>query len=420
MVATKKVMAEGMPAEVLTVLGWEIDTRKLQIRLPEAKAREWDRDLKRLIKQANKGWPIGLKRLETIQGRNVNVATIVPGAMHFQSRMYSAIQRVKPKRSTRLKAEERRDLKLLRHILAVARRSVSLNNVVSRMPDHLGRSDAFEGGIGGYDLSSGRAWRFAIPPDLTNKRSQNFLEYLACMTQVICMLAEVDWKSGDCFLSIGDNISALQWIRKSKFCPEKDPEQATHLALARYMVTRLMADLDLVVHFGQWLSGSDNGVADALSRQHEKTDAELTDFIVSTYPTQTPSGFQIGALRPEITSWVLYWLRHARGTKEWPPAPFPRATRGGNVGSSSCTTANSTMTCFSHNSPDTKNTCSLALLPNVSETTSGQNPQKDMITWLRAHAAPPLNLCLRPSSLPVGKIPAKTRMEDLHSFYSGR
>jgi hypothetical protein len=418
MVATKKVMAEGPPAEVLTVLGWEIDTRKLQIRLPETKAREWDKDLKCLIKVADKGWPIGLKRLETIQGRNVNVATIVPGAMHFQSRMYSAIQRAKPKRSTRLKAEERRDLKLLRHILGVARRGVSLNNVVSRLPDHLGRSDAFEGGIGGYDLSSGRAWRFEIPPDLRNKKSQNFLEYLACMTQVVCMLAEVDWDPGDCFLSIGDNISALQWIRKSKFCPEKDPEQATHLALARYM-TRLMADRDLV-HFGQWLPGSDNGVADALSRQHEKTDAELTNFIVSTYPTQIPSGFQIKALRPEITSWILYWLRHARGTREWPPAPLPRATRGGSAGSSSCTIVNSTTTFFSRNSPSTNDTWSLAPSPNVSATMSGQNPRKDMITWLQAHAAPPLNLCLRPSSLPVGKIPAKTRTENLHLFYNGK
>jgi hypothetical protein len=418
MVATKKVMAEGTPTESLTVLGWEIDTRRLLIRLPEKKALEWDRDLKFLIKQANKGWPIGIKRLETIQGRNVNVATIVPGAMHFQSRMYSAIQRAKQNGSTRLKAEERRDLKLLRHLLAVARRGISLNIVVSRMPDHLGRSDAFEGGVGGYDLSSGRAWRLEIPSDLRLKKSQNFLEYLACMTQVVCMLAEGNWKPGDCFLSIGDNISALQWIRKSKFCPEKDPEQATHLALARYM-TRLMADRNLV-HFGQWLPGSDNGVADALSRQHDKTDEELTGFIVSTYPEQTPDGFQIRALPPEITSWALYWLRHTRGMREWPPAPFPRVTRGGGGGSSSCTTANSTMISSSHNLPNTNDTYSLAHLHNVSATTSGQSPRKDMITWLRAHAAPPLNLCLRPSSLPVGKIPVKTRMEDLRSFYSGK
>jgi hypothetical protein len=139
-VATKKVMAEGTPTEILTVLGWEIDTRRMQIRLPERKALEWDNNLKQLIERADQGWPIGLKRLESIQGRNVNVATIVPGAMHFQSRMYSAIQRAKEaqKKATRLRAEEHRDLKLLRHLLSVARRGVSLNNVVFRLPDHLG------------------------------------------------------------------------------------------------------------------------------------------------------------------------------------------------------------------------------------------------------------------------------------------
>jgi hypothetical protein len=332
--------------------------------------------------------------------------------------MYSAIQRAKVEKSTRLRAEERRDLKLLRHLLLVARRGVSLNNVVSRLPDHMGRSDAFEGGIGGYDLSSGRAWRFEIPLVLRHKKSQNFLEYLACMTQVLCMLADVAWKPGDCFLSIGDNISALQWIRKSKFCPEKDAEQATHLALARHM-TQLMADLDLV-HFGQWLPGSDNGVADALSRQHEKSDDELTEFIVSTYPLQVPSGFHIRALQPATTLWVLYWLRHTRETKEPPPVPFRRGTRGGKGGSSSRTTVNSTMISSLHSSPNTSDTCSSVHSRNVSAITSGQSPRKDMITWLRAHAAPPLNLYLRPSSLPVGKIPAKTRMEDLHSFYNDK
>jgi hypothetical protein len=116
-----------------------------------------------------------------MQGRNIHVAAIIPGVMHFQSRMYQAIARAKAHKSTRLQAEERRDMVMLRHLIAVARRGISLNNVVTRLPDHLGRSDAFKGGIGGYhNLTSGRAWRFAIPFELQHKKSQNFLEYLAC------------------------------------------------------------------------------------------------------------------------------------------------------------------------------------------------------------------------------------------------
>jgi hypothetical protein len=270
-VAEKKVTAEGTPTERIIVLGWQIDTRRMLIQLPEEKAAEWDKELSKMIKTGDDGWPIGVKWLETIQGRDINVAMVVPGAMHFHSRMYGAIDRSKlrPKLkkgarpTTRLTAEERRDLRLHRHLLAVARRGVSLNNIIIREPDHLGRSDAFEGGISGFDLTLGRAWRWAVPIGLQHKKSENFLEYLACMTQLVCMLRDTDWKSGDCFLSVGDNTSALGWIHKSNFKLDKIPEQATHLALARH-ITLLLADLD-GVQCGQWLPGDDNRVADALS-----------------------------------------------------------------------------------------------------------------------------------------------------------
>jgi hypothetical protein len=153
-VAVKKVMAEGTPTEVLTVLGWQIDTRRLLIQLPSEKADAWASDLDSLIKHGNKGRLIGLKRLERIQGRNVHVATIVPGAMHFQSRMYAAIGRAKKHKMTRLRAEERRDLHhLIRRLIDVARAGICLNNLVHRLPDFMGRSDAWEQGIGGFDLA---------------------------------------------------------------------------------------------------------------------------------------------------------------------------------------------------------------------------------------------------------------------------
>jgi hypothetical protein len=41
-VAMKKAMAEGTLTELLTVLGWQIDTRHLLIQLPEEKANAWD------------------------------------------------------------------------------------------------------------------------------------------------------------------------------------------------------------------------------------------------------------------------------------------------------------------------------------------------------------------------------------------
>jgi hypothetical protein len=42
-----------------------------------------------------------------------------------------------------------------------------------------------------------------------------------------------------------------------------------------------------------------------------------------------------------------------------------------------------------------------------------------MITWLQEHFAPPLTrMCVRPASQLATKIPAKTHMDSLHSFYN--
>jgi hypothetical protein len=280
----------------------------------------------------------------------------------------------------------------------------------------MGRSDAFEQGIGGFDLRSGRAFRLLIPPELQHRKSQNFLEYIACMTQLVCLLVESDWQPGDSFLSIGDNSSAIGWIKKLNFKPEEEAEQATHLALARYM-TRTLSDLD-VIQFGQWLPGADNGVADALSRQHDLSDLEVTDAMKTSFPSQTPNGFHIKALPPEITSWAIYWMRHDQGTRELPPELQLKAKRGGTDGSSSSTTANSKTTSFYGSSHPMNATCSSVHSHSPHKTASGPNPLKDMTTWLQEHAAPQSMQYARPSSQPVGTIPGQIQTENLRSFYN--
>jgi hypothetical protein len=419
-VALKKLAAEGTPSEIMTVLGWLLDTRRMLIKLPEDKASTWTADLDKLIHDGDQGFEIGLKRLESSQGRNIHIAAIVPGAMHFHSRMNMAIVRARSSenKATRLTPIERDDLRLIRHLILIAQRGISLNNMVRRLPNHIGRSDAFEGGIGGYNLASGLAWRYQIQPADRHKKSQNFLEYLACMTQLVCMLEECEWHHDDCFLIVGDNTSALGWINKSNFKPEADPEQATHLALARY-ITALLADCR-VTQSGQWRPGVDNGVADALSRQHESSDEQLTDFIFKSFPEQTPPGFRIQALTPEVTSWVRYWVQHTHDTEELPPEPLPKVTRGGGGGWNSSTNAKSETTCTSGSSLHTNATCFWEPSPTKPGPASGQCPRRAMITWLREHAAPRSTACARPSSQPVGTIPAKTRTANLLSFYDGK
>jgi hypothetical protein len=251
---------------------------------------------------------------------------------------------------------------------------------------------------------------------MQHKKSQNFLEYIARMTQLVCLLYESNWQPGDSFLSIGDNKSTVSWIKKSNFNPDEIPEQASHLALARHMTT-LLLNLD-VIQFGQWLPGVDNGVADALSRRHDLSDSELTEFINISFPSQVPTGFRISPLHPEITSWAIYWVQHVHGTKELPPELFQKATLGGKDGWSSSTTVSSTTTSSSADLRSTNDTCYSGPLPTQHGAANGPNPLKDMTIWLQEHAVPPSTQSARPSLQPVGTIPARTRTASLHSFYN--
>jgi hypothetical protein len=70
-------MAEGTPTEILTILGWQIDTRHLIIQLQVEKVDLWDANLVALIQDGDKGNPIQLKPLESIQERNIHFARII-------------------------------------------------------------------------------------------------------------------------------------------------------------------------------------------------------------------------------------------------------------------------------------------------------------------------------------------------------
>jgi hypothetical protein len=138
----------------------------------------------------------------------------------------------------------------------------------------------------------------------------------------------------------------------------------------------------------------------------------------TSFPSQTPNGFHIKALPPEITSWAIYWMRHDQGTRELPPELQLKAKRGGTDGSSSSTTANSKTTSFYGSSHPMNATCSSVHSHSPHKTASGPNPLKDMTTWLQEHAAPQSMQYARPSLQPVGTIPGQKQTENLRSFYN--
>jgi len=60
--------------------------------------------------------------------------------------------------------------------------------------------------------------------------------------------------------------------------------------------------------YSQWFTGERNQVSDALSRDDDRSNEELTSVIKSFCPLQVPSHFEILQLPKEIISWLTALL----------------------------------------------------------------------------------------------------------------
>jgi len=108
-----------------------------------------------------------------------------------------------------------------------------------------------------------------------------------------------------------DSTTSEGWLRKSNFIEEgEDPIQATirievaHLHSTHYLSNKIR-------EYSQWFRGADNNVADALSRDNDRIDGELTQILCSHCSSQLPQHFEIVTLPNEIVSWLtslLLWL----------------------------------------------------------------------------------------------------------------
>jgi hypothetical protein len=105
------------------------------------------------------------RQLEQLLGRLNHTANILPMMRHFLGCLYKALYRSRKTKWISLKISEKMDLSLLRSFLDYAKEGISMNNIVFRKPTHVYQSDASEFGIGGYNLISGKAWRFELPID---------------------------------------------------------------------------------------------------------------------------------------------------------------------------------------------------------------------------------------------------------------
>ena len=399
LLALEKAVAEGTPNEMLIVLGWELNARKLLVILPFYKAQDWSTQVTKLIVHGSH--LVSHKELDTLVGRLQHIASVFYPSSHFLGRLRSALQKAEQHGSTRLNKNHKHDLQLWLSFIAYAHSGVSMNLLTFRVPTRFKRTDACGYGLGGYDLKTGRAWRWIIPTHLQGLRHINFLEFLAAVTGILLDSFEDPPQAGDSYLSGTDNMSTMGWLRKSNFDDTADHE--AHMNLARFLALWLIHNkVGLLSH---WLAGEDNGVSDRCSRLDHPSCSVLTNIIGSEFPQQVPDSFNVIPLPPELALELCSWVQHGRPLTELPPLPHPKLTHTGPTGSGSSSRSSCQATPFFKPSQSSNVTSSSPPSPKPSGIAPSPSPHLEMINWLQEHALPPSTMWLRPLKRQVSPTP---------------
>jgi hypothetical protein len=404
-IADDKNEAEGAPEEIKICLGWQLDTRRLLVKLPFHKYKAWDSQITALSTRKT----ASDKDLRSILGRLENVASINCMLGHFLNNIRSLqIRADRSGHNVTITAQVRSDLALARKFLAQAHEGFNMNLVTFRRPDIFYIGDASEHGLGGF-ADHGRAWRWGIPEHLRGRAHINLLEFI---TQVVCIwidILEGKVKKHDCLLGLGDSTSAMGWLRRSTFREKIEGDQDW---LAKQKVARKLADLVLdseTVLYKQWFRGEDNVVADSLSRDlHYLSPSTHEKFLHLTVSPQLPDNFRILPVPAEISCFIMstLLLLPVKQRRLLPQKPSDLAR--GNTGILSYLALGSTNPRSSAVSTSSSGTSSCPPSPKLSEKVLSLHDLKNI--WWREQSTPPSHMWHRPSGQTTGLTPDWTKM----------
>ena len=307
----------------------------------------------------------------------------------------------------RLNKDSRDDLQLAIKFINKVQQGVSMNLLTARKPDIIYVCDASEYGLGGF-ASHGMAWTYQIPLELRNRAHINILEYLAQIISIWINIIEGTIKPEDCLLSIGNNTSALGWMRRSNFRQKDDSDTSWRVKqqLGRKLAS-LVLDADAVL-YKQWLKGQDNVVADSLSKDNYYLNANThTLFLKSSAPQQLPPNFTIKPVPKETCLFITSMLQQLPDTQQQSSQPKPSELAHGNIGLLTSLASGSKANSSKVLVPTRK----ISSCRNLHKP-SGQAPslKEIMDHWLKEQSQPPLHMWHRPSGQTINMTPDWTKM----------
>jgi hypothetical protein len=183
-------------------------------------------------------------------------------------------------RHARLSANIIVDLRLFLTFLCQAYEDISMNLLTCRAPDHHLGADACEKGMGGYQLGTGDAWRWAILEEFWGGGfTLNSLEFLESFVTLWIDILQGTITAGDCVRSNTDSTTAQGWMYTSNF---NDIDQAVQMSITCKIAE--VANAAGIVLDPHWLPGKENIVYDCLSRDHNLTDTQIVTMLRLFFP----------------------------------------------------------------------------------------------------------------------------------------
>ena len=326
----RKMLAEGGLREVITFLGWFINTRSLTIALPPEKSSAWSNEIRAMMKHRK---AVKHKDLQSLNGKLNHVCFIIPDAKHFMNNLRRMEYLARFKKKVKLSSPTMRDLTLWLAFLDSAEKGISINRVVFRKPTITTSSDASEAGVGGYCPKTGVIWRHRFTDEESKAFTLNCKEYIGSAIDMdFHMELDPDPSPFPCVLNMTNNSTAMGWLRKSNHDPDDAP---VHNEVARFHAENMLRRQ--ACNYSQHLPGVKNVVADCCSRDFHLSDEELVAMLTSLHPSLLPSQFKVVPLPPKYTSKIAAMARQWPGKKESPSRLIKSTLAAGLSGWSSST-----------------------------------------------------------------------------------
>ncbi len=216
-----------------------------------------------------------------------------------------------------------------------------------------------------------------------------------------------------------DSFTSAGWLRKTNFREiigeNLDPIQArVQIKMARHhAILFLKAGIK---EYSQWFPGPENNVANALSRDFDRSDHELTQILHDTCPSQLPQHFQIAPLPNKISLWLTSLLQKLPVKEQLWEAHMRTMLSRGTVSLGILSPLESATTSSSTPSPDPNEIRSLEPLPWL----SGRDAFWDqlMTRWLWEQSEIPSQIYVRSSRKTTDPTQPRIMTFNLASFYT--